>query len=142
MFFLLSKITPFEQIVVFNYNYKSIFGYHIFILFTKKCTLNTCPKFRGHYSTLQLLCKASHTNIVHNNQDIKMPVHSPMREHGVQAYVILSTGKEASQRTSKRGRKIPQRFHKLENIRKKFKIRVYPKTDQFSVRGVDSFFKD
>ncbi len=94
------------------------------------------------YSTLQVLCKHSYANIAHNKAAIKISVHSPIHERGVQAYIVLSTGKEASQRTSKRGRKIPQHFRKLESIRINFKVRVHPTTNKVLIKGVDSFFKN
>ena len=92
-------------------------------------------------STLQLLCKYSTTNLVHTGPHQVSPGHDHIADKGVQAYVVLSTGRQASRTTTRRGRKIPQRLSKLERIRHKYQVRVQPKTNRFSVRGVDALWK-
>jgi hypothetical protein len=91
-------------------------------------------------NTLRILCKNSHGNIIHAGPHQASPGHNPVRDNGVQAYVVLSQGHDASARTSTHGRKIPQRLSKLEGIRQKYRVRVAPKTKRFAVTGVDTLF--
>jgi len=90
-------------------------------------------------STLQLLCKYSYGNIIHTGPYQKLPGHTPVKDSGIQIYVILSQGHSASERR-KSGRKIPQRFSKLEALRRKYRVRVMKKTKRFEVKGVDKLF--
>ncbi len=92
-------------------------------------------------STLRLLCKRSSTNFVHTGKRPLSPGHDGITDRGVQAYVVLSTGRQASKTVTRRGRKIPQRLSRLERIRLKYQVRVQPKTNRMFVRGVDALWK-
>lgn len=92
-------------------------------------------------NTLSLLCKHSPADIIHTRLHKDSSMHSAVSEGSVRAYVVLSTGKQASERTSKRGRKIPQRLRQTEYIRQRFNVRVFPVSGQFSVKGLDTLLK-
>jgi len=92
-------------------------------------------------STLRLLCKHSSTNFVHTGKHQISPGHDGTADKGVQAYVVLSTGRQASKTATRRGRKIPQRLSRLERIRLGYGVRVQPKTNRMFVRGVDALWK-
>jgi hypothetical protein len=64
-------------------------------------------------STLRMLCKYSRENIIHTGPHQASPGHNLVSDNGVQAYVVLSQGHDASTRTSGHGRKIPLRLSKL-----------------------------
>lgn len=91
-------------------------------------------------NTLRLLCKYSHQNMIHTGRYQQSPGHNSVNDKGIQAYVVLSHGHSASNRTSKRGRKLPQRHSQLERIRQKYHVRVHPTTKRFQHHGVDKFF--
>ena len=92
-------------------------------------------------STLRLLCKRSSDNLIHTGKHQLSPGHDGVAGRGVQAYVVLSTGRQASKTVTRRGRKIPQRLSKLEKIRLEYRVRVQPKTNRMFVKGVDALWK-
>jgi hypothetical protein len=92
-------------------------------------------------NTLRLLCKYSHRNIIHTGSHKDSPGHNLINHKGIQAYVVLSQGHEASSRRTRRGRKIPQRSSQLERIRQKYHVRVQTTTKRFRQNDVEKFFK-
>ena len=77
-------------------------------------------------ATLQFLCRQGSGNVIHNGEHKSALAHDAPENGGVRAYVILS-----------HGRKVGLRSRQVEDIRKRFGVRVYAR-EGVSVNGLDA----